>query len=162
MSTTASRSDSALRAYRIGSRRYELFDGGGAAASDLSRWNSRGRRVIYAAEHYATAVLETLARLNSVKLPASLVYIEIEIPSGVSVERVDLRRVKEWDAEDRRASQAFGDRWHEEQRTAVLIVPSLAAPGLEWNVAINQEHPETARVKVSALKPVVGHPRLLA
>jgi RES domain-containing protein len=162
MSTTASRSDSALRAYRIGSRRYELFDGGGAAASDLSRWNSRGRRVIYAAEHYATAVLETLARLNSVKLPASLVYIEIAIPSGVSVERVDLRRVKEWDAEDRRASQAFGDRWHEEQRTAVLIVPSLAAPGLEWNVAINQEHPETARVKVSALKPVVGHPRLLA
>lgn len=162
MSITASRSDGALRAYRIGSRRYELFDGGGAASSDLSRWNSRGRRVIYAAEHYATAVLETLAKLNSVKLPASLVYIEIEIPDDVSVERVDLKRVKGWDAEDRRASQAFGDRWHEDRRTAVLIVPSLAAPGVEWNVAINQDHPETARMKVSPLKPVVGHPRLLA
>lgn len=162
MSSTASRSDGALGAYRIGSRRYELFDGGGAAASDLSRWNSRGRRVIYAAEHYATAVLETLAKLNSMKLPASLVYIEIEIPGDVTVERVDLRRVKGWDAEDRRASQAFGDRWHEERRSAVLIVPSLAAPGIEWNVAINQDHPETARMKVSALKPVVGHPRLLA
>jgi RES domain-containing protein len=94
MSTTGSRSDGALGAYRIGSRRYELFDGGGAAASDLSRWNSRGRRVIYAAEHYATAVLETLAKLNSVKLPASLVYIEIEIPAELSVERVDLRMRK--------------------------------------------------------------------
>ena len=162
MSSTGSRSELALRAYRIGSRRHPLFDGGGAAASDTSRWNSRGRRVIYAAEHYATAVLETLARLNSVKLPGSLVYIEIDVPRGVSIERVDPRRVKGWEADDRRASQAFGDAWHEERRSAILLVPSLAAPGLEWNVMINQDHPETPRVRASALRPVVTHPRLLA
>ena len=150
-----------LRAYRLGSRRYPLFDGSGAAASDASRWNSRGRRIIYASEHYATAVLETLARLNTVKLPASLVYIEIEIPDDVAVERVDPKRVKGWDADDRRSSQAFGDRWHDERRSAVLVVPSLAAPGLEWNVAIHQDHPDAARLKVSALRPVVAHPRLL-
>jgi RES domain-containing protein len=161
MSSTGSRSDLALRAYRIGSRRHPLFDGGGAASSDTSRWNSRGRRVIYAAEHYATAVLEALARLNSVKLPRSLVYIEIDVPHGISIERVDPKRVKGWEADDRRASQAFGDAWHDERRSAVLLVPSLAAPGLEWNVMINQDHPETPRVRASALRPVVGHPRLL-
>jgi len=161
MSSTASRSEVALRAYRIGSRRHPIFDGGGAAASDASRWNSRGRRIIYAAEHYATAVLETLARMNSVKLPATLVYVEIEVPAGVSVERVDPKRVKGWEADDRRASQAFGDKWHDEQRSAILLVPSLAAPGLEWNVAINQGHPETPRLRISSLRPVVGHPRLL-
>ena len=162
MSTTASRSDAGLRAYRIGSRRYRLFDGAGAAASDAARWNSRGRRVIYAAEHYATAVLETLAHLNSVKLPASLAYIEIAVPPGVAIERVDLSTVKRWDAEDKAASQAFGDRWYDEQRTPVLLVPSLVAPGLEWNVAINQQHPDFARLTASPLRPVVAHPHLLA
>jgi len=162
MSTTAFRSDTGLRAYRIGSRRYRLFDGAGAAASDAARWNSRGRRVIYAAEHYATAVLETLAHLNSVKLPASLAFIEIAVPPGVAIERVDLSTVKRWEAEDKAASQAFGNRWYDEQRTSVLLVPSLVAPGLEWNVAINQQHPDFTRITSSPLRPVVTHPRLLA
>ena len=162
MSTTASRSDAGLRAYRIGSRRYRLFDGAGAAASDAARWNSRGRHVIYASEHYATAVLEKLAQLNSVKLPASLVYIEIAVPPDLAIERLDPSSVKRWDAEDKAASQAFGDRWYDQRRTAVLLVPSLAAPGLEWNVAINQQHPDFARLSASPLRPVVAHPRLLA
>jgi RES domain-containing protein len=161
MSTTASRSDAVLRAYRIGARRYRLFDGTGAAGSDAARWNSRGRQVIYASEHYATAVLEKLAQLNSVKLPASLVYIEIVVPAGVAIERVDVSTVKRWDAEDKAASQAFGDRWYDQRRTAVLLVPSLAAPGLEWNVAINQQHTDFARLSASQLRPVVAHPRLL-
>lgn len=162
MPTTASPSDRARRLYRIGSRRYRLFDGGGAAASDTARWNSRGRRVIYAAEHYATAVLEKLAQLNAVRLPASLAYIEIVVPAGLHVERLDVTTVKHWDADDRAASQAFGDRWYDEQRTAVLLVPSLAAPGLEWNVAINQQHPDFPRLGASALRAVVADPRLLA
>lgn len=162
MSTTASRSEAPLKAYRIGSRHYRLFDGAGAAASDTARWNTRGRRVIYAAEHYATAVLERLAQLNSVKLPASLVYIEIQVPSGVAIERLEPAALKRWDAEDKAVSQAFGDRWYDEQRTAVLLVPSLAAPGLEWNVAINQQHPDFSRLSASGLRPVVAHPRLLA
>ena len=49
--------------------------------------------MIYAAEHYATAVLEKLAQLNSVKLPASLVYIEIRVPRDIAVERLHPRDV---------------------------------------------------------------------
>ncbi|MBK5298794.1 MAG: RES domain-containing protein [Vicinamibacteria bacterium] len=156
MSTTAFRSEATVRAYRIGSRHYQLFDGAGAAASDTARWNSRGRRVIYAAEHYATAVLEKLAQLNSVRLPASLAYIEISVPPDLAIERVDPAAIKRWDADDKAASQAFGDRWYDERRTAVLLVPSLAAPGLEWNAAINQRHPDFARLSASALRPVVA------
>ncbi len=107
-------------------------------------------------------MLEKLAQLNSVKLPASLAYIEIDVPPDVAIERVDLSTVKRWDADDKAASQAFGDRWYDEQRTAVLLVPSLAAPGLEWNVAINQQHPDFPRLKASPLRPVVAHPHLLA
>lgn len=150
-----------LRAYRIGSRRYPLFDGAGAAASDTARWNSRGREVIYAAEHYATAVLEKLAQLNTVKLPSSLVYIEIRVPRDLAVERLQPGEVAGWDADDHAASQLFGDRWFDDRRSVALFVPSLAAPGLEWNLIINQRHPDFSRLSASALRPVVGHPRLI-
>lgn len=161
MSSRVSPSRPALRAFRIGSRRHPLFDGAGAAASDEARWNSRGRHVIYATEHYATAVLEKLAQLNSVKLPSILAYIDIEIAGDVPVERVALHAVKGWDSDDKAVSQAFGDRWYDEQRTAVLVVPSLAAPGLEWNVVINQHHADFARIVASRPRPVVCHPKLV-
>src|SRR5262245_32267668 len=128
-------------AFRIGSLRYPLLDGGGAAASDDARWNSRGRHVIYAAEHYATALVEKMAQMNAQRLPATLVYARIELPADLDVERVKPDAVPGWDAEDRTASQAFGDSWYDEQKSLALLVPSLAAPGLEWNLIINQRHP---------------------
>ncbi len=148
-------------AYRIGSRAHRLFDGSGAAASDDGRWNSRGRYVIYAAEHYATALVEKAAQLNSVRLPRTLVYIRIDIPSDSSVEVVAAEDLPGWDNEAKGASQAFGDRWYDERRTLVLIVPSLAAPGIERNVLVNQRHPDFAGVRATPPARVVCHPKLL-
>ena len=149
-------------AYRIGSLRYALLDGAGAAASDDARWNSRGRFVVYAAEHYATALVEKMAQLGSQRLPATLVYTRIELPDDVTLERIKPAHVPGWDADDRSASQAFGDRWYDEGRSLALLVPSLAAPGLEWNVLINQRHPDFGRVTATKPRPVVCHPKLLA
>jgi RES domain-containing protein len=148
-------------AYRIGSRAHPLLDGGGAFASDDARWNSRGRYVIYAAEHYATALVEKAAQLNSIKFPRTLVYMRIEIPDDSPVEELSPESLRGWDADDKHASQQFGDRWYDEQRSLALIVPSLAAPGLERNVLINQRHPSFARVKATRAAALVCHPRLL-
>ena len=150
-----------MEGYRIGSGRFSLFDGAGAAASDSARWNSRGRRIIYAAEHYSTALLEKAAQLNSIRLPKGLLYIRVTIPSGVTVEEVRGQDLPGWDAEDRRASQRFGDAWYDERRSLVLIVPSLAAPGLERNILINQRHPQFRRLKPTQPQPIVCHPTLL-
>jgi RES domain-containing protein len=147
-------------AYRIGSRAHPLLDGGGAAASTEARWNSRGRYVIYASEHYATAVLEKAAQLSALRLPPTLVYIRIEIPPSASMEEVDASALAEWDAEDKAASQGFGDRWYDDRRSLVLLVPSLAAPGIERNVLINQRHPEFAGVKATPEAALACHPRL--
>jgi RES domain-containing protein len=147
-------------AYRIGSRAHPLLDGGGASASSEARWNSRGRHVIYASEHYATAVLEKAAQLSALRLPPTLVYIRIDIPLSASVEEVETRALPEWDAEDQSASQAYGDRWYDEQRSLVLLVPSLAAPGIERNVLINQRHPEFAKVMATPEAALACHPRL--
>lgn len=147
-------------AYRIGGRAHTLLDGAGAFASDDSRWNSRGRYVIYAAEHYATAILEKAAQLNAVQFPPGLLYIRVEIPSDAAIEELAPEALDDWDADDRSASQAFGDRWYDEKRSLALVVPSLVAAGIERNVLINQRHPAFARVKASSAAPVVCHLRL--
>ena len=164
MPSTGSRSRSRAAepvrlAFRIGSLRYPLLDGAGAASSDDARWNSRGRYVIYAAEHYATALVEKMAQLGAQRLPSTLVYTSIELPDDITVERVEPAQIPGWDADNRSASQAFGDRWYDEQRTAVLIVPSVVTQ-MERNVLINQEHRDFSRIRASEAVPVRWDARL--
>lgn len=166
MPSTGSRSRSRAAgalpiAFRIGSLRYPLLDGTGAASSDDARWSSRGRYVIYAAEHYATALIEKMAQLGVQRLPSTLVYTRIELPDDITVERVEPARIPGWDADNRSASQAFGDRWYDARQSLAVLVPSLAAPGLEWNLLINQRHPDFARVTAAKPRPIVCHPKLL-
>ncbi|MBI3047213.1 MAG: RES domain-containing protein [Acidobacteria bacterium] len=151
-----------MHAYRIGSRAHPLLDGRGAAATDDARWNGRGRYVVYAAEHYGTALLEKAAQLHGLKIPRTLVYVRIEIPPNASLEEVRIDDLPGWDSDSKAESQAFGNRWYEEQRSLVLLVPSLAAPGLERNVLINQRHPEFRRVTASDPERARCHPKLLA
>src|SRR5438876_4176579 len=105
-----------LRAYRIADRRHRLFDGEGAASFG-GRWNSPGRRVIYAAESYAGAMLEVLAHTNIGRIPASQSWIEIIIGNTVKIEEVKEGDVRGWDAHDHHASRAYGDHWYDESRT---------------------------------------------
>jgi RES domain-containing protein len=119
--------------------------------------------VIYAAEHYATALLEKSAQLNSLRIPRTLAFIQITIAAGASSEEVEPDAVPGWDHDAKAASQGFGDRWYDEQRSLLLYVPALAAPGLERNVVINQRHPQfTRRVSATPPQPIRCHPRLLA
>jgi RES domain-containing protein len=145
--------------YRIGSRAHPLLDGRGAAHS--ARWNSRGRLVIYASEHYATALVEKAAQLGVFRLPRTLVFARLDIPPDVAVEELTPDGLPGWDADDRTTSRQYGDRWYDEQRSVALLVPALAAPGLERNVLINQQHPEFRRIAASAPEQVRCHPRLL-
>lgn len=158
-SSMASHSEYALIAFRIGSRAHKLLDGSGAAASGEARWNSRGRYIIYATEHYATALLEKAAQWEKLRLPSTLVYTRISVPRNVSVEEVGAAGLPGWDADHKTVSQRFGDRWYDERRSLVLLVPSLAAPGLERNVLINQQHTDFARVTATAPQRIASYPR---
>jgi RES domain-containing protein len=146
------------RAYRIADSRHKIFDGEGAATLG-GRWNSPGRRVVYAAETYAGAMLEVLANSNIGRVPKHHAWIEIFIGQGVSVEEVDVRKLRRWEAPDQRASRGFGDQWYDEKRSTVLIVPS-AVVRRERNVIINQEHPDFRRLRATHAKPVVWDERL--
>ena len=151
-----------MLAYRIGSPVHPLLDGAGAAASDAARWSSKGRYIIYAAEHYATALLEKAAQLNSLKIPPTLVYVRIDVPDGVSVEELRSDALAGWDAENKSVSQRFGNQWYDERRSLILLVPSLAAPGIERNVLLNQRHRQFKGVTATVAERVRCHPNLLA
>ena len=147
-----------LRVYRIADRRHNVFDGTGAAMHGAG-WNSPGRRVIYAAETYAGAMLEALAQANLGRLPKTQVWIEILIGKSVRVEEIDRPDVPGWQASNQHASRGYGDRWYDERRSAVLLVPSLVARQ-ERNIAINPEHPDFSRIRATAPKPVIWDRRL--
>ena len=155
----AFRPDRPLRAYRIADSRRDVFDGSGAAAFG-GRWNSPGRRVIYASETYAGALLEKLVHANIGRIPATQSWIEITIPRGLIIEEIEGSDLSGWDAVEQRASRACGDDWYDRRHSAVLLVPSVVTR-VERNVILNQEHPDFPKIKAGKPQRVVWDQRLL-
>ena len=118
--------------------------------------------MIYAGLGFAVALIEKLVRSRLGKVPKNHHFGEIFIPAAIVVEEVSPADVPGWERPDYVASQAYGDAWYDSSRTAVLIVPSLPAMGLERNVLINQRHPEFRHVTHADPRPVVWDARLFA
>jgi RES domain-containing protein len=146
-----------LRAYRVADMRHAIFDGTGAMLQG-ARWNSPGRRVIYAAETYAGALLEILVHASG-SIPKTQGYIEIDIPAGLQIEQIGPDEVSHWDAPSYETAQTFGNRWYDERRTPVLLVPSVVTQ-VERNVLINQEHSDFPLIHASRPLPVRWDARL--
>lgn len=147
-------------AYRIGSRRHTIFGGAGAAEYG-ARWNSPGRSVIYAASSLSLAMLEQLAHTRTGRLPQDHAFIEITIPDSVSIETLTLKDVAGWNTDNLATSRAHGDRWLADQRTCILLVPSVIVP-TEDNVLINPSHADFPRVAASRPRHVNWDKRLKA
>jgi RES domain-containing protein len=144
------------RAFRIADRRHAIFDPTGAFLKG-ARCNSLGRRVIYAAETFAGALLETLVHSRIGRIPRTHAVVEIGIPADVSVEQCDADRV---DFRDADTARAFGDEWHQQRRSLILVVPSVAASGWARNIVINADHPQLSRLEVSEPFDVIWDARL--
>jgi RES domain-containing protein len=134
-----------MRFFRIADRRFPIFDGTGARLIG-GRWNSPGRPMIYAEETFAGALLEVLVHSNLGRVPKTQAVVEITVPGTVAIEALAGGNVPRWDAADQKASRAFGDQWLGEQRSAVLVVPSVVTRGRENNVLINPAHPDFGQI----------------
>ncbi|MFI4985904.1 MAG: RES family NAD+ phosphorylase [Alphaproteobacteria bacterium] len=154
----ASRSEGPLLGHRIGDSRFPLFSAAGSLGRP-GRWHSGRLPVIYAAASFAGAMLERLAQVGTDALPLFTASIIIRIPRGVAIEIALETDVPGWDAPDKRASRAFGERWLRERRTAVLTVPSVVAR-LERNLLINPAHPDFEAITATEPVPVIWDARL--
>ncbi len=151
--------DENLTVYRLGDPdgEFPIYDDEGAALYP-GRWNSAGVRMIYASEHYATALLEKLVHLNLV-LPRAMHWIGISLPAGTRYEVFAAHRHVGWDGASEAVCKQFGDAWVMGGRSALLFVPSIPARQ-DWNVLINRAHPDAARFAHSRPEPVAWDARL--
>jgi RES domain-containing protein len=146
-------------AYRIADSRRPVFDGTGAMLHG-GRWNSPGRAVIYAADSYATAMLEVLAHANLSLVPKHHVSIAIDIPTSVKTETIALSEVEGWPQPTEVLCRRLGDDWLTTGRTAVLMVPSIVTAGHDRNLLINPAHRDFAKIRAQDPEPVRWDGRL--
>lgn len=147
------------RAYRIADSRHAIFDGTGAFLHG-ARWNSPGRRILYASESFPGAMLEILAHARIGKVPRTHAWVEALIPACVSLEELDPASLPGWQSPGSRIARRFGDVWHAERRTLILVVPSVVTSGRGRNLLIHPDHPEFALLRPSTPQPVEWDSRL--
>jgi RES domain-containing protein len=148
-----------LTAFRIADKRNPLLDGTGAALHG-GRWNSPGRKAIYAVHSYEGALLEKLALAGRVgDIPKTQQSIKIQVPKDILIEEIVSEDLPGWNSADFIQSRKYGDLWLWEKRTAILVVPALISPE-EKTVIFNPEHPDFQIITVSQPKDVVWDPSL--
>ncbi|WP_423928714.1 RES family NAD+ phosphorylase [Candidatus Palauibacter sp.] len=148
-----------LEAYRIGdpAGRWPVYSPNGARQVS-GRWHERGDRVIYASEHYSTAMLETLVRWSGLP-PRDQHLVRIDVPAGTSYEVIEADDLPDWHLPDSGSARRAGQRWYADSRSAILIVPSVVAR-VERNVIINADHPEFPKLRPGPETPVWWDERL--
>jgi RES domain-containing protein len=120
---------------------------GGLLAS--ARWHTRGRAVVYLAKSPAGALIEVLVNLelDAARLPGSYTMLKVEAPDDIQVMRVEVASLPEGWAGDMSISRSRGDEWLVGGESALLEVPSAILPAT-FNVLLNPQHPDAARVRV--------------
>lgn len=155
------RTDRTLTGWRIGDPQgvFPIFDARGSALYP-GRWNDGSTPVIYASEHYATAILEKLVH-GAGLLPPNQHMVLITLPRGISYDMVTKDTLPDWANEDASTARAYGVDWAHSRRSVLLIVPSVVAR-MEQNFVINPAHPEFREIEVGLPEPVWWDRRLFS
>lgn len=136
-----------MRLWRI-SNYADLTGAGGLISS--ARWHSRGAKIVYLADHPASALLERLVHLeiDTDDVPSAYQLLAIEAPDHLAVETVNADGLpSDWRSSDA-ATRSVGDAWLHAKRTPLLRVPSAITPQT-FNWLLNPEHPDASSVKIA-------------
>jgi len=110
----------------------------------------RGDFVIYTAESRSLACLENLVHRSGEGANNLYKVMIIEIPEAVATDTIALSSLKkDWYTIDNYIyCQAIGNKWLNENRTAVLKVPSVIIKK-EHDFLINPNHPDFQKIKLT-------------
>ncbi len=143
-----------MQVWRIGKARFaaSAFTGEGARLYS-GRWNPAGVRMVYTSPSLALAAIEFFVHLDPSVAPDDLVSTAAAFPSSPTMlHRVRLEDLpSDWRTIDNPALQIIGDDWIDARNSVALEVPSVAVEG-EWNVLLNPEHPDFAKITLSQSK----------
>ena len=149
-----------MRLWRI-SNHASLTGHGGLYAS--GRWHSRGRRVIYLADHPASALVEVMVHLeiDAEDLPMHYQLLGVEVPDEIAVMSVDEATLPASWRDQVGFTRVHGDDWLHGTESALLRVPSAIVPQAA-NYLLNPAHPDAARVSLAVTLRAAFDPRLIA
>ena len=144
-----------ITAYRITKtkRAATAFDGEGARLYG-GRWNSIGTRVVYVAGSRSLATLEVLVHTEDISIiEGQYCIIEVAIPDELVLRIPPDDLPGRWaSSEPVAGTQAYGDRWVADFRSAVLEVPSAVIKE-ESNYLLNPSHPDFESIVIGDPEP---------
>ena len=149
-----------MRLWRISKHASLSGDGGLYAAG---RWHSRGRRIVYLADHPASALLEILVHLEvaAEDLPSHYQLLGVEVPGDVATMSAEESELPpDWRAQHA-PTRARGDDWIAAGTSTLLQVPSAIVPA-SANFLLNPAHPDAARIDIATARRAAFDPRLMA
>ena len=148
-----------ITAFRIGdpNGEYPIWSDGSARTCS-GRWHEAGASVIYASQHYSTAMLEKLVHYDG-EMPPNQHFLEITIPAGTSYEVANADLIPGCADPAGETTRRFGRDWYREARSAILIVPSVVAR-MERNIVFNAGHPDVSQTKIGLETPIWWDERL--
>ena len=132
------------------------------ASGKAARWNSTGNNMIYTASSRALACLENVAHRSRRGIIDEFKVMVIDIPSEIKIEKIMLDDLPEnWFLyEHFETCGAIGDKWLQQQTSAVLRVPSAIIIN-EFNFLINPEHPDFKKIKLDRIEDFRFDPRII-
>lgn len=149
-----------MRLWRISNHASLSGDGGLYAAG---RWHTRGRRVVYLADHPASALLEVMVHLevDAEDLPSHFQLLAVDVPDDLKITTVDEAALPPRWREQTALTRARGDDWLRGAATALLRVPSAIVPDAA-NYLLNPAHPDAVRLGIAHAVRAGFDPRLTA
>ena len=149
-----------MRLWRI-SDHANLSGDGGIFFS--ARWHSRGKRIVYLADHPASALLEVMVHVevDAEDLPSDYQLLGIDVPDDATIESIDESGLPSDWRQQTRLTRARGDDWLRAGATALYRVPSAIVPEAA-NYLLNPGHADAARIVIASAIRAAFDPRLMA
>ena len=137
----------------------DLSGGGGLQAA--GRWHTRGKRIVYLADHPASALLEMLVHMDRALIPATYCLLRVVVSENVVMDMIGTNTLaSDWRTQPALTRQV-GDQWLDQSATALLQVPSVIVPDGK-NFLLNPAHPDAAKVAITEIVNAPFDRRLLS
>lgn len=135
----------------------DLSGSGGLLAA--GRWHSRGRRIVYLADHPSTALLETLVHMDRDLLASTFRLLRVVVAESVTADRIDAATLPPDWRNQLDITQRIGDGWLHQSASVLLQVPSVIVPEAQ-NYLLNPVHADAVGIAVREIFQAPFDPRL--
>lgn len=137
----------------------DLSGVGGLQAA--GRWHTRGKRIVYLADHPSSALLEMLVHMSRDLIPIGYQLLRVIASEPINLGHVDSDLLTpDWRSQPAQ-TRRIGDEWLDKAATVLLQVPSAISEQGN-NYLLNPAHPDAAKITVAEVIKAPFDPRLLA